>query len=241
VSEDLVLNQKEWVQRYRQHFELNIDKISQISPRVLKKILFVVMLESLAKARHPELVSPRERVLALLDSSSDWGDRHRISLPQLLYRLELDKQQAMSPLAERIRSEIERWQWGLVYPIAGRDPQVEELKNWPEVGALGNRITAVIDHARHCNLFYECRNHLVHEFREPSSSGMEAMEHDYPYYFSLTSDKERIWDLIYPVSFFHRLVMVVLDHACTYFVEQCIDPYEAYDWSPTWRSSARSG
>jgi hypothetical protein len=235
MSEDLIFNHEEWVQRYRQHFELNISEICQISPRVLKKILFVVMLESLAKARHPQLGNPRERFLCLLDSSSNWDDLNRVSLPQLVLRLDKEEQYKSSPLAQRIRGEIQGWQWGSVYPMRGRDPSAEEVKKWNEVRELGEPIAKLVDQVKHCNLFYDYRNHLVHEFREPGGSGMEAMDHDYPYYFSLNSDGERIWDLIYPVGFFHRLVMAVLENACTYFVEQRIDPYEAYDWGPTWR------
>jgi len=235
MSEDLMLSQEEWVQRYRQHFELNINEISQISPRVLKKLLFVVMLESLAKARHPEIKSTRTRFLSCLGTSGNWDDRDRISLPQLLYRLELSNQHRLSPLVQRIRSEIATWQWGLVYPIGGRDPLAEDVRNWPETNAPNTSVIRLIDQATHCNLLYDYRNHLVHEFREPSSSGMEPTDHEYPYYFSLTSDGERIWDLIYPVAFLQRLVMAVLESVCAYFVEQSIDPYAAYDWGPTWR------
>jgi hypothetical protein len=240
MSEGVRLGHEEWVRRYQHHLETKTKEVSDIDSDLWKKILFIVLLESLALVRHGG-EGPRKRFRSLLDSSSDWDDRARVSLPQLLYRMEREALWKSSHLAHRLRKEIATWRLGTVYAVAARDSLAAEVEQWDEVKELGPPIAKLIDQAKHCSILYDYRNHLIHEFRQPGDlpggvdCPLESWLEECPCYTTNWRGERFSWELVYPVGFLRSLAGTVLQAVCAYCMVQGANPFEAYDWSSTWR------
>lgn len=195
---------QEAIDTYYSYFKEQLSEISDLQNRLHKKILLVVMMDTLGRARHPNVASNKQRFLKLIDDCSTWTDRNRVSLPLLSLSL---SSTVTNKLTERVSASLADWRSGRIYDLSV-DPWETELKPLAQSGSERN----AIQNSRHTDLLYIYRNHLVHEFRRPGS-GMELDQRDtVPYYHGMTHldhtgrTVNESWELVYPLRFFKALV-----------------------------------
>jgi hypothetical protein len=187
------------------------------------------MLDALARAKHPEVNSNRDRFVNLIKDCANWADSNRISLPQLSLLLQISLGDA--GLKGEVARRIGRWQYGRIYRL-DIDPGPQELEPF----ATTENEQKLIDYSCHANLLYTYRNHLVHEFREPGR-GMEiSNDNTTPYYHGLTDPQGHdTWELVYPIGFFMYIAKCSLDNLKHYLKDNDLDPYSFYEFGSLWK------
>jgi hypothetical protein len=227
------MTNQDQIEKFFAYFEKELRSIQSIENRLYRKIILVVIIDTLARARLPGANSTRERFIGLINTCSEWQDRDRVSLMQLSHSIP----SVDSPFRNVLRS-LSQWQYGRIYRVEAVDPHASELL--PLAQTVDQ--TKSINDARHVNLLYTYRNHLVHEFREPGQ-GMEIGEDTVPYYHGMThirhSTEEEwdTWELVYPLEFIMSLAKVCLRNLRTYLVETDTNPYHCYQFGTMWRRS----
>lgn len=73
----------EAIRKYSNYFRNEIEEISALNNRLYKKILFVTLIDSLAKARFPNEKFQKKRFVDMIDIYAEWENVNRISIPQL--------------------------------------------------------------------------------------------------------------------------------------------------------------
>jgi len=224
---------QEAIETYYSHFKKQLNEISDLQNRLHKKILFVVMMDTLARARHPNVASNKQRFLKLIDDCSAWVDRNRVSLPLLSLRI---SSTVTNKLEESVLARLANWDYGRIYDLSV-DPPETEL----EPLAKSEFERQAIQNSRHADLLYIYRNHLIHEFREPGS-GIEMDQRDTaPYYHGMThlNHAGRIvnesWELVYPLGFFKVLVGSCLRNLKAHLEKNALNPYSFYEFGTLWK------
>jgi hypothetical protein len=191
------------------------------------------MMDTLARARHPNAASNKQRFLKLIDDCSTWIDRNRVSLPLLSLNL---SSTVANKLEEKVLASLASWNYGRIYDLSV-DPWEPELE--PLAGNESER--KAIQNSRHADLLYIYRNHLIHEFREPGS-GMEMDQRDtVPYYHGMThldhasGIVKESWELVYPLGFFKALVESCLQNLKAHLEQNALNPYSFYEFGTLWK------
>ena len=225
---------EEAIDRFYSYFKNQLDQISVLQNRLYKKLLFVAMLDTLARAKHPDTPSNKQRFMKLIDDCSDWTNRTRIGLPLLSLNL---SPIVVSELRDQVRERLAEWDYGKIYDLSV-DPQEPELAQ----GARTEPEKKAIQNSRHADLLYIYRNHLVHEFREPGS-GMEMNQRRIePYYHGMTHldnmgrSVTESWELVYPLGFFKLLAESCLANLKDQFEQNEINPYSSYEFGTLWKA-----
>lgn len=220
------MNTKEEIDRYCSYFTEKLREISVIDNILFKKILFVTMLDTLARGAFPIITSNRKRFVEFIDKFADWQDKDRISLPQLSFLLESE---TCSLLRKEVLERLETWKQGREIRLSD-DAECDELLSF----ASNDEVDSV-KKARHSALLYIYRNRLVHEFRKPGY-GIEHEGDEWPYYHSLTDSKtnSETWELVYPSQFFVHIIESSLGNLTNYLLKGGINPYDSYDFSSIW-------
>lgn len=217
------------IDQYCSYFEEHLRKVSMVEELLYRKILLVIILDTLARARHPKINSNRDRFVNLIKNCADWADNDRISLPQLSLLLQI------SPGDGRLKREVDRkigdWQHGRIYRL-DIDPRPQELK--PFITTENEQ--KLIDYSCHANLLYTYRNDLVHEFREPGYGLEISNDNTTPYYHGMTNlQGHDTWELVYPIGFFMYIVKCSLDSLKHYLKDNNLDPYSLYEFGSLWK------
>ena len=221
------------ISTYCGHFTEQLNLIGSLGSHLYRKILLVSILDTLSRARHPNLVtSNHDRFVDFIQSSTGWEDCERVSAPLLLARLEKDPALQDIKLARDLRKWIGQWREGSM-PRAADDPRVTELT---PSGVLSQNGVPLERHYTHVELFYAYRNVLVHEFREPGVD-FGILGDRSPYYIRVDDldSAEQRWHLVYPADFFQTVGERALENVKQYLVANQLNPYTFYDFDPNWQ------
>ena len=201
-----------------------------------RKILFVSVIEGLAKCRYPT-ARPRKRFIKFVRKYGDWEFSDNISLPHLTAALERTAAKQFDSLQKYAFEELSKW--GTVGPIyINNDPKKSHIQSqWPKINGALLEIPCLkkkIDQFCHVELLYEYRNYLVHESRQPTM-GFDS-ERDYkPFYESEGSyecskgKKVSKFKLVYPSGFLSRLAKTCLRNLNNkYLLKENRNPFDSF-------------
>lgn len=126
------------------------------------------------------------------------------------------------------------WPHGSIIGLEN-DPKLSDLKKlWPNSTAKPFE-DLTLEHLQHANMFYKCRNSLVHELSEPGY-GMEFKQDTQPFYHSMSQldGDEKTWELVYPLGFYEQLCTMAIKKLRDYYIKERIDPYTLYKFGSYW-------
>jgi hypothetical protein len=191
-----------------------------------QKMLCFSLIDALSIAKSGE-DSSGQNFKCLVKEYSNYEHWEKISIPQLLYRLQKARKDIFQPLidyAEKILSEAYTT---YSYSINDDPPQPNLLEKFPKIDEEAKKI---INHCSHIALFYKYRNTVVHEMRQPGY-GYEFSRDKLPCYRSQTEvPGDRLtFQLTYPVNFFFRICEQCIQNLENYFLAQKRSPYDAYE------------
>ena len=222
----------ERISKYCSYFEKQLAQILKLDDRLHKKILLLVILDTLSRARYPKTETNKTRFSKLVKEHIQWQDASRVSLYRVLV---LSPPTNPSKLREFAHTSVGLWKdWEL--PDLKVDPLINEI----EGHVATDEERKLLCDSTHLNLLYAYRNHLIHEFREPGA-GMEMDQRDTsPYYHRMTHlqtdrhDEIESWELVYPLGFFVALAESCLQNLNHYLSENDLDPYSCYKSGTIW-------
>jgi hypothetical protein len=171
-------------------FKKHIDSIENITvernTRRYRKILFVSVIEGLAKCRY-STKRPRDRFVKFLRQFGNWEFKDNISLPHLVAALERSAAKQFDSLRTYVFKELSKW--GTGGPLyLDKDPTKSEIQSrWPKINGSLMEIPCLkkkIDQFCHVELLCEYRNYLVHESRQPTM-GFDSERDCNPFYESM--------------------------------------------------------
>jgi len=226
------MTNRENIETYCSFFEEQLVQIQKLKDRLHKKILLLVILDTLSRARYPQTETNKARFLQLLKEHIGWQDGQRVSLYRALL---LSPSANPSKLKDFVYASVGEWKnWG-PFDIK-TDPLMDEIN---ALAATDDERKLLSD-STHLNLLYAYRNHLIHEFREPGQ-GMETDQrkkspHYYPMNHIQTDehDERESWELVYPLGFFVELAESCLRNLKHYLSENDLDPYSSYKFGTVW-------
>jgi hypothetical protein len=230
---------------FYRYFRNEIDKICNIEiqgqappPNLFKKILFSVVIDSLSRTATPERKN-RTKFIEYLTKFSGWEDHDRISIVHLERELRR-KDLIYTEIGQYTKRKLSDWMAGEIVEIS-REPKLAQMKRFWEMlpSEESENIEKLIKKLQHSNLFYEYRNHLIHEFRTPGY-GMEIRDKDSakPFYHNLEhinpDGHHNSWELVYPTAFFENITKTSLSNLKNYMQKENIDPHSYYSFGSYW-------
>jgi len=226
------LNTKEDIDFFKQYFSGQIDLVAGLPNKLHKKILFSCILDTLGQARYPK-GSNKKRIVSFINTCSDWEDRNRVSLSQLLYNFDRKlsysekKQSELYGYAQKRISSLDR---ARVYRASEVDPFFNEFKK--TVTKKESKSLKLAKY-KYVDLFYAYRNMLVHNFKEPGHALESTSDGEFTLFHFGDS---RYGQLIFPVGFFQYICTSCLDGLHSYLIDSNINPYKdgIYDFSDIW-------
>lgn len=170
--------------------------------------------------------------MKFVDECSNWGEKDRVSAVQLKLSLERNGESS-GPLFDIINNRINSWIRGICIKPS-QDLNLEEVQN-----LAYSDVSKIADEARYCKRFYEYRNTLIHEFREPGKAKVIDEYYDSPYYLYMDdlSTGDSSWELVFTATFLERLCEGSLDGLEKYLMENNQNPYNSYEIGPLWSRS----
>ena len=211
-----------------------------VEDRLIKKNALVSVLDAISRTTSNALDDNRKRFVDIVSNFGDWHDHTRVSAPHISYVLERLRSPSFGQVREFIAQKIHENSHGGVIPLSC-DPEFEEIREiWPvpaEQKVVGRLSLTFFTHL---NLFYQYRNSLVHELREPGY-GMEFdVTEEEPFYHGMIADdrsssmRSQTLELVYPINFYFRLTENVISNVERYLRTNSIDPYGAYSFGSSW-------
>lgn len=226
------MTNRERIENYCSHFDTQILQLKKLESRLHKKVLLMVILDTLSRARYSEVQKNNERFMLMIDNCAGWQEGSRISLNNLALSL---TNSTPSKLREHAVASISRWNEGEMPGL-----EVDPFKSELECLAATDQEKQSLKESRHSSLLYIYRNHLIHEFREPGA-GMETDQRDTsPYYHRMTHlhadghNERESWELVYPLGFFVTLVTSCLKNLKHHLMQNDLDPYSFYKFGTLW-------
>ena len=232
ISSRLQMTNQDRTEKYHSYFQDQLTSIQNLENRLHKKILLVIILDTLSRARYPSVPGVKDRFLKMINEDAKWEHASRVSL----YRVLLSLTPAMgNALRKRASESVSQWHEGTTPGL-----EVDHLITDIEHLASTEDEMKLLRESTHSSLLYLYRNHLVHEFREPGH-GMEMDQRDTsPYYHGLThltarGKNNETWELVYPLGFFMHLVLTSLNSLRHYLLKNDLDPYSFYKFGTIWK------
>lgn len=196
---------------------------------IYRKILYLVEIDTLSRAAFPSKNGHKRRAMKFLDECSNWRDKDRVSADQLKRFLKRNGKNS-GPLFELINNRMASWIKGTCIKPS-QDLNLEEVQN-----LAYSDVSKIVDEARYCKRFYEYRNTLIHEFREPGKAKVIDEYYDSPYYLYMDdlSTGDSSWELVFTAKFLKRLC-----EGCVNGLERRLratnrDPYAPYKFETLW-------
>lgn len=218
------------IEKYCSYFLRQLRDVAEVGSQLYRKILLVVIIDTLGRARHPSAKGNKQRFLQAIRPL--WPESERVSLPQLSYLLGQNRNLRDAALSLDVERRLGTWQDGRIYELDD-EPSLSELDRF----ATRADERGLIRSCRHAELFYTYRNHLVHEFREPGYPMEVIPEKTVPYYMGMVHEQgDETWELVYPIRFFEKLVEHVLADLRHHLEANDLDPYTLYQFGTMWRS-----
>ena len=199
---------------------------------IYRKILYLVEIDTLSRAAFPSENGHKKRAMKFLDECSNWREKDRVSAVQLKLSLERNGESS-GPLFDLINNRIDSWIRGIrIKP--SQDLNLEEVQN-----LAYSDVSKIVDEARYCKRFYEYRNTLIHEFREPGKAKVIDEYSDSPYYLYMDdlSTGDSSWELVIPVKFLETLCEGSINGLESYLLANNLNPYDSYEFGPRWSRS----
>lgn len=226
------MTNQERTEQYVSYFREQLFSIDRLQTRLHKKILLVIILDSLSRARYPSIQGVKERFVKMVTEEARWEHADRVSLYRVLLSL---KAQEGNALRERAITSLRTWQeWTM--PGLEVDPILTNIARF----ASNEEEKKLLRESTHSNLLYVYRNHLIHEFREPGHGKEMDQGEESPYYHSLTNltagrTNKQTWELVYPLGFFTRVVFSSLESLHEYLLKNDLDPYSFFEFGTIWK------
>jgi len=232
------------IDTYLSHFRDKVERLREYEiaqeDLLFKKNILVSILDALSRTTSNPKASNRERFTGIVQHFGGWPEHTRVSASHVGFFLKRLRDPAFENARTHIQCIVKRNSTGELIQLT-KDPELAEIgKLWPVsaeqklIGSLG------LSSFTHLNLFYEYRNSLIHELREPGY-GMEFHnEHEEPFYHGMTTvgadDEEagETLELVYPLNFYFRIVDAVLENLDPYLRRNRIDPYACYRFGSSW-------
>ncbi len=184
---------------------------------ILSKILYVCVLDSLAKTVSKPTDKNRVKFVNLIENYSGWAYAKKISTPHLIKFIDIISNEELNNLKLFLTDKIKEWDTGSNITL-DKDPDLKKIERlWPhEIPKKINKTT--IKDLSHSNLFYQHRCKIIHEFEE-SGYGFEFDFHKEPLYRYRqdTKRKTQSWELIYPVNFYHKICLNTITNLGNYY------------------------
>lgn len=213
------------IAQYIEYFREQLPEVAAIASPLYRKALFVTMLDCLSRAAFPNVDKHRVRFVSFIDACSGWGDKDRVSAPQL--KLALDDNGITSGLLfAAVCARLSAWSEGQILR-PDSDPAVDELR------ALANAAERpLVEQARYAELLYTYRNHLVHEFRQPGYGIELSADLMTPYYHGMIGSP---WELVFPTPWFRALCEDSIAGLEGHLRRNRLNPYDAYQFGTLWQ------
>lgn len=233
------------IERFIKYFRdqlAEIEGLNNIHSQLYKSLLYVTVLDTLAKSVLPKRKDNRERYVYYVKRFCKWADAEKVSLVHLVQLLKKNP----DPVFEKLRKwALEKFNKLSVHgsrlmPIL-HDLEAEEVrKYWPKSKEHRIPIEGIGLHSlQHYNLLYTYRNSLVHEMRIPGY-GVDFGDNNMPYYHLMTklSPEQKIdsssVELIYPSAFLHSICESSLDSLKDYYISNDLNPWDSFTFGTYW-------
>lgn len=211
-----------------QHFENQLHIIRLVDSVLHRKILYAATLDPFSRACFGKNGTHRDRVSKLIKNLSGWDSHSRVSLPQLKLNLEQSCEISNGNFYAEVCSALGGWPEGQLVRLH-KSPEIDSLK----LLAVNEKQIELVARCQYVNLFYNYRNALIHEFREPGYGLEFSNDGSEPYYHGMIDSP---WQLVYPVAFFDSLVESVLNNLSEFFEVNSIEPHDQFEFGSTWLS-----
>jgi hypothetical protein len=241
----------ERIDRFVSYFEGQLEEISQLGGQGdhvhhYQRVLYVTVLDALAKVLLPTTGSNRPQMVNLLSNFSEWKEYDRISLPHLIQLLKLEPKPIFDQLRAYAMEQYSKWTSGEIITLDRDLAYQDVLSLWPHNNEYPytikyNNKDITPDSLQHVRLFYYHRNSLVHEFRMLGRLSREpTFYREEPYYSALilevdeTGAEVTTWELQYPLVFYKRIAKNCLTNLPTYLTRNRIDPISVFRSGSYW-------
>lgn len=227
------MTNRENIEKYCSSFEEQLAKIQKLEDRLHKKILLLVILDTLSRARYPQAKTNKARFLQLLKEHIGWKDGQRVSLYRVLLLSPPTNQSKLRDYAQTLVAQWKSWE----HPNLTDDPFKNDIESFADT----DDERKLLSDSTHLNLLYAYRNHLIHEFREPGQGIETDQRKKSPHYYPMNHiiqtdehDERESWELVYPLGFFVELVESCLRNLKHYLSENDLNPYSSYKFGTVW-------
>ena len=207
------------------------------SGELFKKIIYIAMIDALAKTVFPKC-NNRMRFVKFIKNFSDWNNCKKISLPHLGRLIDLTPEPEYEEVRKFIASQYDQWVPTYIISL-DKDPDYEKvLKYWPKE-KIDNKIIKVsnlkLESIQHAHLLYSYRNVLVHELRILGYGAEElSLKQEPSYHFMNTLNGETTWELVYPLGFFEKICESCIDKLYKHLIKNKINPYQFFAFGSYW-------
>ena len=119
------MNNKDRTEKYHAYFQDQLTSIQSLENRLHKKILLVIILDTLSRARYPSVQGVKDRFLKVINEDAKWEHASRVSL----YRVLLSLTPAMgNALRKRANESVSQWREGTM-PGLEVDPLLTDIEH----------------------------------------------------------------------------------------------------------------
>ena len=213
------------VNTFCDYFLKQIETIPSEATNLQKKLILSCLIDTFGRAAFPSEGNQKVRFANLINTFACWDLRNQVSMQQAVLRM-TERKLNNSKVCEELATKLGVWQTGNVMR-AVEDPHLKDLLAIVD----SDQEKKAIQSCLHTELFYQYRNRLVHELREPGY-GIELSDDDAsPYYHS---EDNGVWQLVYPVGLFETLARQAIDNLRAHWLKSGVNPYDGFTFGSGW-------
>jgi hypothetical protein len=222
------------IEEFRNQINKITSEIESINNDSFKRILYLILLDALAKSRYPNEKENKKKFVDFIDNYSGWDLKNRYSIRQLELLINSDRFPKNVPdivhLRAVIKSRLEKWPQhsGIFFPKEV-DPTREEL-----FYLFNPKLFKQIEKVRYPSLLWKLRNSLVHEFRNKGEGFDFKWNGHSPYYHKVIIGNFETWVLFFPTNLFSELINTSKRNLWKYFDINNKDPWTSFPYAYEW-------
>lgn len=218
-------------ERYVREKLASIELINGNDRELLKKILYVAFIDSVAACVYPGKGN-RDRFVDTINRFAQWEDRNRVSTIHIARYVYSTSDPVFEKIRNYVQPIINQWKTRVdEYILISEDPLITDDAIKP---ALWKRdkdsmINFSPQDFSHGVLIYKMRNELVHQFQAQANNLLPSAPNK-PFYQvvrNLQNEQFEI-ELVYPSEFFKGIAESILDNVIEYFISGNINPFPSY-------------